>query len=190
MKQRQFIFFIRIIVLTIFTSITMLSCKNDDSALTAQDKAMFEIPEVHAKDIQLSYRDTVYVPIYSDLNSDSKYVTYNLTATLSIRNTSLTDSMYVEAINFYNTDGDLISKYINRTLILRPMQSIEYTIDRNKEMNKTGSNFIVKWGAKTADLNPVIQGVKISTDQKQGISLITNGISISRRNGQKNNQGN
>ncbi len=37
----------------------------------------------------LGYRDTVYIPIYSSIYSKTKDVQFNLTATLSIRNTSL-----------------------------------------------------------------------------------------------------
>lgn len=166
------------LILLVIISLLTFSCEDDNPNLTEQGEDLLEANEVFRDNVSLNYRDTVYIPIYSDIYSGSKYVTYNLTATLSIRNTSLTDSMYVEAIDYYDTDGKLVSNYIDKTLVLKPMQSIEYVIDEEDESGGTGANFIVNWGAKNDYLKPVFQGVMISTHRQQGISFITNGVSI------------
>ncbi|MFK7947275.1 MAG: DUF3124 domain-containing protein [Saprospiraceae bacterium] len=159
----------------------MQSCENSNPNLNKEGKDILEANEIYADNINLNYQDTVYVPIYSDIYAGSKYITFNLTATLSIRNTSLTDSMYVEAINYYNTGGELVQEFLDKTLVLRPMQSIEYVIDEDDETGGTGANFIVHWGAMNDRLIPVIQGVMISTHRQQGISFVTEGVSISKR---------
>lgn len=129
----------------------------------------------------LQYHDTVYIPIYSDIYSESKDVKFLLTATLSIRNTSLTDTIYIGDIRYYDSGGALIRNYLkDEVLVLKPMQSIEYVIERNDTAGGTGANFLLNWAARTSSVNPVFQGVMISTHGQQGISFITEGVSISR----------
>lgn len=131
----------------------------------------------------LGYKDTVYIPIYSDIYSETKAVKFNLTATLSIRNTSLYDTLYLDGIDYYDSAGDLVRAYLDtdQTLALNPMQSIEYVIEENDVAGGTGANFIIQWAATSDQIKPVFQGVMISTNGQQGISFLTEGVSISRR---------
>jgi hypothetical protein len=60
------------------------------------------------------------------------------------------------------------------------MQSIEYVIEEDDVKGGTGANFIVNWGALKNDVKPIFQGVMISTSGQQGLSFVTEGVSISR----------
>ncbi|MEL6253197.1 MAG: DUF3124 domain-containing protein [Bacteroidota bacterium] len=136
--------------------------------------------ETFVEDLELGFRDTVYVPIYSDIYSETKDVRFKLTATLSLRNTSLQDSVYIEDIDYYDSQGNKVRSYIDKNLLLGPMQSIEYVVEEDDTVGGTGANFIINWGANTAGLKPVFQGVMISTHGQQGISFTTEGVSVSQ----------
>ncbi|MEL6925690.1 MAG: DUF3124 domain-containing protein, partial [Bacteroidota bacterium] len=97
------------------------------------------------------------------------------------RNTSLQDSIYIEDIDYYDTEGKLVRHFIDRILLLSPMQSIDFVIEENDTAGGTGANFIVNWGSNSGHVVPVFQGVMISTNGQQGISFLTSGISISRK---------
>lgn len=130
----------------------------------------------------LLYRDTVYIPIYSDIYSETKDVKFNLTATLSIRNTSFRDTIYIDDIDYYDTDGKLVRHYlVEQTLELSPMQSIEYVVEEDDTEGGTGANFIINWAANSKNISPIFQGVMISTNGQQGISFLTEGVSISQK---------
>ncbi|WP_284283729.1 DUF3124 domain-containing protein [Portibacter lacus] len=124
-----------------------------------------------------AYQDTVYIPIYSDIYSESRLKSTLLTATLSIRSTSLTDTTYINVIDYYDTKGEMVKSYIDRTLVLEPMQSIDYVIDRDDNTGGVGANFIVAWGA-SKDTKPLFQAVMIGRSGQHGLSFITEGISI------------
>jgi len=126
------------------------------------------------------YQDTVYVPIYSEIYSEHRQKRILLTATLSIRSTSLTDTTYINSINYYDTDGALVNEYIDRTLILGPMESIDYVIERNDTRGGTGANFLVTWGA-SKDTKPLFQAIMISTTGQHGLSFIADGVSLKSR---------
>lgn len=158
--------------------LSLSSCIDVDPNLNEKGEDVIEAQATHSDPGRLVYRDTVYVPIYSDIYSESKEFRLNLTATLSIRNTSFTDSLFIQDIDYYNTDGDLVRKYLQGTLSLKPMQSIEYVIEEKDTQGGTGANFIINWGARSSAMRPVIQGVMISTNGQQGISFVTEGISL------------
>jgi len=141
---------------------------------------VLESKEIFVEDLALSFRDTVYVPIYSDIYSETKDVRFKLTATLSLRNTSLQDSVYIEDIDYYDSQGNKVRAYIDKNLLLGPMQSIEYVVEEDDTVGGTGANFIINWGANKASLKPIFQGVMISTHGQQGISFTTEGVSISQ----------
>lgn len=157
------------------------SCMESNPNLNEAGQDIIEAKEMYSDVKDLPFRDTVYVPIYSDIYSETKDYRMNLTATLSIRNTSLFDPIYVEAIDYYDTNGTLVHRYLERTILLKAMQSIEYVIEEDDVKGGTGANFIVNWGALTGDVKPIFQGVMISTSGQQGLSFVTEGVSISRK---------
>ncbi len=126
-----------------------------------------------------AYQDTVYIPIYSDIYSESSLRSTLLTATLSIRSTSLTENTYIHAIEYYNTQGELVKSYLDRSLLLAPLQSIDYVIDRDDNSGGVGANFIVEWGADH-NVKPLFQAVMIGTSGQHGLSFVTEGVSIKK----------
>lgn len=132
------------------------------------DKSVFEKTE------------QVYIPIYSDIYFvDSKH-TFSLTATLSIRNTSFKDSIYVFAIDYYNSGGQKVRRYNESTLLVKPMESVEFVVENKDDTGGVGANFVVEWGAKPGAQQPYFQGVMIGTTGQQGISFTTEGIVIQK----------
>jgi hypothetical protein len=134
-----------------------------------------EIPKRYA------HIDSVYVPIYSDIYSRSKDVHFLLTATLSIRNTSYSDSLLISTIDYFDTQGELVRNYLDKTILIKPMASIDYVINQDDDTGGTGANFIVILHTQSATVRPVIQSVMISTNGQQGIAFTTEGISISKK---------
>ncbi len=95
----------------------------------------------HTDIFKLYFQDSVYIPVYSDIYSEHRLKSIQLTSTLSIRSTSLKDTKYVNSIDYNDTDGTLVKSFINRTLILGPMQSMDYVIDKNDTSGGVGLIF-------------------------------------------------
>lgn len=120
----------------------------------------------------------VYVPIYSDIYYVDSHHTFSLTATLSIRNTSFNDSIYVFSIDYYNSTGKKVRRYNEATLLVKPMESVEFVVENKDDTGGVGANFVVDWGAKSGAQGPFIQGIMIGTTGQQGISFTTEGIEM------------
>jgi hypothetical protein len=162
-------------------SILTTSCIENSQNLNPKGEDIFETHKTIEKLSNSIIYDTIYVPIYSEIYSGTKKTLFDLTATLSIRNTSMTDTIFISTIDYYNTTGELVRNYLKSNISLKPLETIDYVIEEKDKTGGTGSNFIIIWSAKCVNLHPVFQGVMISTHGQQGISYLTNGISISKR---------
>ena len=63
---------------------------------------------------------TVYVPVYSHIYADSRFKDkpFQLTAILSIRNTDMQNSFTLEKVDYYDSQGKLLSHYLKNLLQL------------------------------------------------------------------------
>lgn len=117
----------------------------------------------------------VYIPVYSHIYQRNKQRTFNLTATLSIRNTDLQSSITVSKVYYYDSHGNLIQKYLDTPRYVGPLSSISYVVEEEDLRGGVGANFLVLWEAQKKVNNPITQAVMISTSQQQGISFVSEG---------------
>lgn len=132
----------------------------------------------------MAYTDLVYVPIYSDIYVDDENQNCLLAATLSIRNTSYQDSLFVSKIDYFNTAGELVKNYLESPISLPPMATINYVVEQHDDTGGSGANFIVALSSKNTTIRPVIQAIMIGHCSIKSISFSTDGYSI------KNNKAN
>ena len=124
-----------------------------------------------------TYTETIYVPVYTDVYHLDQSRLFPLTITLSMRNTSLTDTISVYTLDYYNSEGNLKKKHIedSKMLQLHPLQSYELVIKKTTYTGDTGANFIVEWGGEKEKSSLLTQALMINTSGQQGLSFITEG---------------
>jgi Protein of unknown function (DUF3124) len=117
---------------------------------------------------------TIYVPAYSHVyyRSGQEYL---LAITLSIRNTSFTDSILVKSVRYYDTKGRLVKKYSKKSLQIPPMATAEFFVQDEDTSGGSGANFIVEWKTKKGVDEPIVEAIMIGTSSGQGISLVSPG---------------
>jgi len=153
--------------------VILTSCSNNKAPET-KHHSDFHFATVDKSSFKTT--EQVYIPIYSDIYYvDSKH-TFPLTATLSIRNTSFSDSIYVFTIDYYNSAGEKVKRFNESTLLVKPMESVEFVVENKSDSGGVGANFVVEWGAPKEVQRPYFQGVMIGTFGQQGISFTTEGI--------------
>ena len=123
------------------------------------------------------YEDVLYVPIYSDIYIDKVNQSSLLSATLSIRNTSPIDSLFVSNIDYYNTEGDLVNRFINQPIGLAPMATVNYVVEKEDTSGGPGANFIVHLYSNNK-IKPLIQAVMIGENGNKAFAFSTDGYSI------------
>lgn len=126
-------------------------------------------------------RRTVYVPVYSHIFFRDERTTIQLAATLSIRNTDSKERITVTSVRYYDTEGRLQRRYVEKPLRLGPMASTDFVVEEEDTTGGSGANFIVEWEAERPVTEPVIEAVMISTRAGLGISFTSVGRVLERR---------
>jgi len=162
--------------------ISLVGCKTPEpnkEATTVQDELQaLEIDhKINVEDLALN--DLIYVPIYSDVYADLQNPALPLSATLSIRNTDFKDSLFINRLEYFNTQGELVRDYLKGEIIgLPPMATINYVIEKEDDTGGAGANFIVSIHAKNNKIAPIIQAVMVHHSGNKGFAFTTDGYSI------------
>lgn len=137
------------------------------------------------KNFQIAMGQTIYVPVYSHIYHEDRQKILNLAATLSIRNTDLTNSIIITSVRYYDSNGKLVKQYLDRPIQLDALASDDFFVNRTDTSGGFGANFVVEWIAQTEVSEPIVEAVMIATESQQGVSFVSPGKVIKS---QKNNK--
>ena len=127
---------------------------------------------------QFKYKQSFYVPIYSDIYTDRDNRKVLLSATLSVRNTTLKKSLYINKIDYYGTDGTFIKSYLNGPIKLPAMATLNYIVEKEEDKGGSGANFIIEVEGIDDTVTPVIEAVMIGNFSNKGFAFSTVGTPV------------
>ncbi|MCB2181593.1 MAG: DUF3124 domain-containing protein [Desulfobulbaceae bacterium] len=131
---------------------------------------------LHADEkIALSGGQIIYVPAYSHIYSGNNEKPFLLTVTLSIRNIDPEHQIKITKIDYYETQGKLLKKYLDKPEMLKPLESLRFVIPEHDESGGSGANFLVEWKSKDTVNPPIVESIMIGTQSQQGVSFTSRG---------------
>ena len=133
-----------------------------------------------AAEAGLSKGQYVYVPAYSHIYSGDNESPMLLTVTLSIRNTDMKHSMKLLSVDYYNTKGKLIRKYLKKPMALKALEATRFVVKHSDSSGGSGASFIVRWVSEKPVNMPIMESVMIGTQFQQGISFTSRGYAIKK----------
>lgn len=187
---RQFKILIFCIIVLFILPLIIYAFYLDSRLNSFEDSLKFRPPEESQIDETASASDTyhiasnpvkgqlVYVPAYSHVYF-GKGEPQLLTITLSIRNTSISDEIFIKSIKYYDTKGKELKSYLKKPSRLPALGTTEVLITRDDSSGGSGANFLVEWYSNTGVTEPIIESVMIDTSSNQGISFVRRGSVIS-----------
>lgn len=136
----------------------------------------FSATPLHAEEISgLSTGQSIYVPAYSHIYTGNREQPFLLTVTISIRNIDPDHPIKIIAVDYFETQGKLLKKYIDTPVALKPLGSLRYIIPENDKSGGSGANFIVRWESDKPVNPPIAESIMIGTKSQQGISFTSRG---------------
>ncbi len=142
--------------------------KVDDWLKTACAIEYKDLPELHH----------TYLSVYSTIYHRTEKRQYNLSVTISLRNTSASETLVLHAIDYYNGEREKIRSYLKDAVCLGPMITREILINAPDIEGGVGGNFIFEWHLDGKSSMPVFEAVMISTSGQQGLSFVTTGVQL------------
>jgi hypothetical protein len=138
--------------------------------------SIFAVAASHAQsDIRLSKGQTIYVPVYSHIYYGDKETPYYLAVTVSIRNTDQANPITVTGVNYYDTNGTLINRFLEKPIQLNANGSTRFVIKQSDDKGGSGANCIVTWRSDRQANAPIVESIMIGTRNQQGISFTSRG---------------
>lgn len=114
---------------------------------------------------------TLYVPCYSHIYFQDERRTLDLASTLTIRNTSTSDTITVTQVDYYDSDGVLVRRYLSEDRTLLPLASTYFVVRVDDLRGGVGANFLVTWASPEPVDPPYVEAVHITTEATLGISF-------------------
>ena len=161
----------------LFLSLIFSSCQSETDK-TPVKQADWGSRKADISNFDRFDKGKTYLPVYSNIYHINEHRTYGLTITASIRNVSMTDSIYILNADYYNTAGGNIRKYLKNPIYIKPMETVEIIIAGKDLEGGSGANFMFDWAVKNAKNPPLFQAVMISTTGQQGLSFSTDGVQV------------
>ena len=128
--------------------------------------------------IELLKGQSVYVPIYSHIYHGNNEKPFELTVTLSVRNTDPKQEIVLISADYFDSDGKFLKSYVEKPIKIKNLASVRYVIKSKDKSGGSGAKFIVKWESKKSVNLPLIEAIMISTRSGQGISFVSKGQAI------------
>ncbi len=122
----------------------------------------------------------IYVPVYSSIYFRDNTRVYNLTVTLAVRNTDAANDIYIKEINYNNSRGVSVKKFLDKPVRVRPLETFDLVIAEDDTTGGVGANFIIKWVAEQQVHNPIVEAVMISIRQGVGLSFTETGTVLKK----------
>jgi hypothetical protein len=127
---------------------------------------------------ELSVSGAIYVPIFESLYVGGKRRLNNLSATLSLRNTSSNQPHIISAVRYFDASGAEIAAVLDAPRVLAPLSVAELYIDQGAYPGGPVTAAIVDWGAEGLASPPLIKAVIVGSYGAKNISFVSGGEAI------------
>ncbi len=133
----------------------------------------------------LSDGQYLYLPIYSfvrhgDADRSGATAQLPVSALVSIHNTDMQRPLRVMFARFFSTQGDFLRNAVPAPRTLKPMETMEFMVERRDVAGGSGSNFVIQWQADTPVSPPLVQALHVELQTNRALSFITEAVVIAR----------
>jgi hypothetical protein len=136
------------------------------------------LPLCAEENIGLTDGQTIYVPAYSHIYFGNNEKPFLLTVTLSIRNIDPKRQIRITVVDYYENQGKLLKKYLEKPVTLNPLESMRYVIPERDKAGGSGANFLVEWKSDELVNPPIVESIMIGTQSQQGLSFTSRGRAV------------
>lgn len=125
----------------------------------------------------LTVRGNVYVPTYSTIRGLTDRPA-GLSTLLRIDNTSSAKPLVLERIDYFDTGGKLVQRYLDAPIALRPFGAVQIFVSGEDHRAGPAGNFVVIWAGSAPIAEPLIDAVTFGKSGGDSFSFVSQGRPI------------
>lgn len=133
----------------------------------------------------LSNGQHLYLPIYAfiqygDVDTRGVARQVPVSALVSIHNTDLDRPLKLLSARYYSTEGKFLRNFVSSPRILKPMETLEFLVERRDMVGGSGANFVIQWEAEVPVSPPLVQALHVEMQTNRAIVFTTDAVLIPR----------
>jgi Protein of unknown function (DUF3124) len=144
----------------------------------------FSVSPILADPPASSKGQLIYVPVYSQIFFGDRQQAFNLSVTLSLRNTDLANPIEITSVRYYDEKGKLVKDYVPPPLTIEPLAAARFYIKQSDTAAGSEACFLVRWQSPQKLSPPVVEGLMVGTSFGQGISFTAPGRILQELSGE------
>ncbi len=111
------------------------------------------------------------MPTYSNIFVGDRDIAWQLSALLSIHNTDLAQPITITRVDYYDSDGKLVRKYLEKSKKITPMGLIRFSVKASDTAGGWGANFLVEWKSEKEVSQPIIESLMTGLRGNHSVSF-------------------
>lgn len=126
---------------------------------------------------------TVYVPAYSHLprSEEEGSMPTMLSILLSVRNVDTAADVTLTHVDYYDTSGHRVRRYLREPQVLRPLETVEFHVPTRDSSGGSGANFLVYWEGPS-DAHPLLtEAIMLGHLGAGYVATTSRGVELDRR---------
>jgi hypothetical protein len=133
----------------------------------------------------LSTGQHLYLPIYAviqygDIDRSGAAKELPVSSLVSIHNTDLDRPIRLLAARYFATDGKFLRNFVPAPRVLKPMETVEFLVERRDVVGGSGANFVIQWDAAVPVSPPLVQALHVELQTNRAIVFTTDAVLIPR----------
>lgn len=155
-------------------------CTNQPPAQVEPPPAEISEPPTEGQPTGDTRLRTVYVPAYSHLPASQKQARM-LSVLLSVRNVDSVASVTLNHVDYFDTSGHRVRRYLAEPVELEPLETAEFSVESEDEVGGSGANFLVYWEGPS-DAHPLLTEAVMWGHFGAGyVAFTSRGVELARR---------
>ncbi len=136
-----------------------------------------QVDHTASLNIDYSKGQKIYVPAYSYLPGEGAKK-FSLNILLSVRNTDPLNSISINNVDYYNTEGRLERQFLSDAILLAPLETKEFFVEQSDLTGGSGANFFITWDADSVAYEPVVEALMYNVSGDNSMEFKSQGLII------------
>ena len=119
----------------------------------------------------------LYVPAYSHVFASAGR-RIMLSITLGVRNIDPKADVRLHYVDYYDTPGHRVRRYLDAPRKLAPLETVEFFVDVFDDSGGSGANFLVGFEAKEGAQTPLAEAVMLGHSGAGSIAFTSRGVAL------------
>jgi len=125
---------------------------------------------------------TVYIPAYSNVLRGPEMAARSLLSILlSVRNVDSAATITLTHVDYFDTSGHRVRRYLNAPRRLRPLETAEFTVPTSDRAGGSGANFLVYWEGPSDAHSLLTETVMLGNVGGGYVAFTSRGVELDRR---------